>query len=261
MISDYKYISYNHKEYAVFQIKYKETNLPVVMDWNDFKIINKMKKRWRCNNSGFVSSSNNNSNTKKEVFLHELIMNLRNKKNINKSIIHVNRVGLDNRTENLMYDLPNKEINKNGKKKQRTIHLPESGINISKIPTYVWYMKADGTHGERFVVDIGDIKWKTTSSNHVSLKYKLEEAKLFLRHLFRSRSDLYEQYCMNGDYTKEGKELLNTYYDIIHLAGYNHIKRYIPENLTSDLLKPSYSDLDEEERMLLHNQRLQFKKI
>ena len=72
-------------------------------------------------------------------------------------------------------------------------------------------MKPDSSHGERFMVNIGDINWKTTSTNELSLKYKLEEAKMFLRHLLRSRPDLYEEYSMNGDFNKEGIDLLNSY--------------------------------------------------
>ena len=49
-------------------------------------------------------------------------------------------------------------------KKKRTIKLPKSsGITPDDIPTYIWYVKETANHGDRFVVEIGDIKWKTTS--------------------------------------------------------------------------------------------------
>ena len=54
-------------------------------------------------------------------------------------------------------------------------------------------MKPNGSHGDRFMVEIGDVKWKTTSSKKLSLKYKLEEAKLFLRQLKRESPELFEQ--------------------------------------------------------------------
>lgn len=254
----YKKISYEEKDYAVIKLNYKDCLLPVVLDWNDFRYINKLNKKWHCNNNGSVSYTHSSDGANKEIYLHELIMRLKNKKK-NKPIVHINRIGLDNRSDNLMYDEPQKEINKNIKKKRRTVVLPnDSGIDPDEIPTYIWYMKQDASHGERFVVNIGDIMWKTTSSDNVSLRYKLEEAKLYLRHLLRNRNDLLEDYSMNSDFTFDGKDLSHTYYDIIHLAGYKHIQRFVPENKTFELLKGDYSDLNEGEMQLLNVRRDEF---
>lgn len=254
-MDNYKIIKYEGDEYAIFKINYKEYSLPIILDVNDFSVIHKMNKNWRCNANGFVSCSHTINGNTKDVYLHEIVMLLKNKRekhnNFNKSnICHINRVGLDNRSENLMYDNYDKDLNKNSKKKKRTVELPyDSGIEPDNIPTYVWYMKPDSSHGERFAVNIGDVSWKTSSSFDLSLKFKLEEAKLFVRQLLRSRNDLFDEYSMNGDYTKEGKELLHSYYDIIHYAGYNHIQRFIPENNTFDLLKPNYEDLSDDEKI------------
>jgi regulatory protein YycI of two-component signal transduction system YycFG len=52
-----------------------------------------------------------------------------------KPIIHINKLGFDNRYENLMYDETDKDVTKNLRKKKRTVVLPEdSGIDIEKIP-------------------------------------------------------------------------------------------------------------------------------
>jgi len=99
------------------------------------------------------------------------------------------------------------------------------------------------------------MSWKTSSSSDFSLKYKLEEAKLFLREMLNSRPELLEEFSMNGDYTKEGKELLHSYYDIIHMCGYKHIQRFIPENNTFDLLKENYNKLSRSEIMNLEEIR------
>lgn len=252
-MDNYKLINYEGKDYAVFKLTYKDYSLPAILDIEDFRTIQKMNKNWRCNATGFVGCSHTVNGVTKDVYLHELVMLSKNKeegtRNQAKPIVHINRVGLDNRRENLMYDTTQKDTNKNFKKKKRTIELPsDSGIDPDTIPTYIWYMKPDASHGDRFAVNVGDVTWKTTSSYDLSLKYKLEEAKLFVRQLLRSRNDLFDEYSMNGDYTKEGKELLHTYYDIIHTAGYKNVKRFIPENNTLDLLKPDYDSLDDNEK-------------
>ena len=113
----------------------------------------------------------------------------------------------------------------------------ECGIDVNEIPTYIWYMKPNKSHGARFMVCIDNIKWKTTSSKKISLRYKFEEAKLFLRQLKEEKPEIFEDYSMNGDYTKLGKKLLKSYYDIIHLANYDHIRRYNPQNRTVKYLK------------------------
>jgi hypothetical protein len=240
---DYDKIRYKNKYYGVICVKYKNLDLPVIVNWGDLQVINNLNKDWRCNNLGFVSCSHTHNDSTKEVYLHEVIMALKNKsegkRKQDKPIIHIDRIGLDNRRDNILYDTIDKNTNKNFKKKKRTIVLPpNSGIKIDEVPTYVWYMKPDKTHGERFMVQIGDVNWKTTSSRKLSLRYKLEEAKLFLRQLKKSNPSLFEEYSMNGDYTKEGIEMNNSYYAIIKRAGYDHIKKYEPKGLTDQILKP-----------------------
>lgn len=242
MVLEYSKVRYRNKYYAVIRINYKELDLPTVIDFEDLYKIKNLNKNWRCNKLGFISCIHTYNNETKEVFLHDIIMALKqkslNEKPQQKPILHINRIGLDNRKENLIYDTTLKDENKNLKKKKRTIELPiESGIDINEIPTYVWYMKPNGLHGERFMIDIGDVQWKTTSSKKLSLRYKLEEAKMFLRNLKQHRPDLFSNYSMNGDFTSNGKELLDGYYTIVHRAGFKHIKRYIPKDNTDLLLK------------------------
>lgn len=252
------YIEHNGDKYGVMNIKYKDYNLPVLMDYKDYVVINQMKKKWKCNNNGFVFCNHIINDIPKDIFLHEIIMLFRHKENElkkkDKPILHINRIGLDNRRCNLIYDIVNKETNKNIKKKERTIILPDCDIEPNEIPTYIWYMKPDKGHGDRFVVNIGDINWKTTSSKNLSLRYKLEEAKLFLRELLKARPDLYGEYCMNGEYTKEGKQLLINYYDIVQKAGFNNIKRFVPNNKTFEMLKLN-KNLSDDELILLNERK------
>lgn len=241
----YNVVKYKNKKYAIISINYKNIQLPTIIDYNDINIIKRIKKKWNSSKDGFISCSVKRKNKKlnkfvyEKAYLHEIILRLKHGVNIpNKPIIHINNIGLDNRRSNLIYDNVNKNIKKNIKKKKRTIKLPkDSGIDPINIPTYVWYMKPNKSHGERFMVSIGNTKWKTTSSKKLSLSYKLEEAKLFLRQLKKNKPDLFENYSMNGDYTKLGKKLLKSYYDIIHLAGYTNIVKPIFNNKTKTYIK------------------------
>lgn len=240
----FKRISYKNKSYAIMNVKYKGNNLPVIMDWSDFNTVKKLKKSWKSNKYGFISCSHTFEDVTKDVFLHEIILAIKNKENgletSEKPIVHINRIGLDNRQANLIYDTKGKTTNKNLKKKKRTIKLPvESGIKAEEIPTYVWYMKANGSHGERFMVSIGNLKWKTTSRKDVSLQLKLEEAKKYLRDLKKSSPEYFNEFSMNGDYTYEGKRLIDEYYSVIEKAGYDDIQRFIPKNNTKDYLRPA----------------------
>lgn len=247
MSLDYSKVRYKNRDYAVLHIKYKDGMIPSIIDWEDLKWIQNLNKQWKCNKSGIVYCLHTYNGLTKEVYLHEIIMASKeeNKRKQKRPILHINMIGLDNRKLNLVYDTQDKPSNRNFKKKRRTISLPEeSGIKPDEIPTYIWYMKPDDTHGERFMVEIGDINWKTTSSKNFSLKYKLEEAKSFLKELKKERPEIFENYSMNGDYTKDGKILLNSFYSIIHRAGYKHITRYLPTNNTDKLLKIKDKNID-----------------
>lgn len=235
-------IVYNSKSYAVIPVKYDGIKMPLVLNWKDFRAIKKLNKKWKYNENGLVSCHHTSNGVKKEVFIHELVMALNNRdndlQNKRASIIHNNKIGLDNRRSNIMYDVQNKKHNRNSVKKKRTITLPKSsGVKVSEIPTYVWYMKPNGAHGERFMIDVGDVQWKTTSSKKLSLRYKLEEAKHYLRDLQDTRPDLFENYSMNGEFTKQGKKLLKEYYRIVEGAGYDHIDQVTRDGLTDMYLK------------------------
>lgn len=250
-------VRYKNKTYAVIPVKYKSNKWPVVIDYEDFERIRFINKNWKINSEGFVCCTHTLDGVTKEVPLHEIIMTLKmkseGKKKQNRSILHINRIGLDNRRENLIYDTPYKDVNKNLKKKTRTANLPEeSGVSLDEIPTYVWYMKPNGTHGERFMVEIGDVTWKTTASKKLSLRYKLEEAKMFLRQLKEDRPEIFEDFSMNGDYNKEGAELRKTFYSIINRGGHTNLQYTELKSKTDKLLKPNITN--ETEKKLLEEQ-------
>lgn len=252
--------------YAVCSLYYNGEKVPIIIDLNIYKIIVKLDKSWHVNDKGLVVTTykihDNNGDNIKEIYLHDIVMKLNNK-NMNKPILHINKIGVDNRLCNLMYDTCDKDILKNIKKKSRTVNLPkESNINPDEIPSFVWYLKEDDTHGDRFIIELGDIRWKSTASKKVSLRYKLEETKKYLRYLKYDRPDLFEDYSMNGDLNNEGKKILDSFIEISQKAGFNNIKKI--NNNTDKYIAQNLLGLSKEEIVLLNlfdpeNNRINFR--
>lgn len=199
-IIDYKFVSYNNKEYVVGIIQHKGADVKFVVDKEDFEKVE--KRPWHLSAGKYIGSTFYlDGGVKYELYLHNLIMNRNafNGKGARESIDHINRNGLDNRKENLRL-LSQSQQNMNQTKKKRTVNLPENcGIDPNQIPKHIWYVKANGQHGDRFAIEFKSegICWKTTSSKTVSLQMKLEQAKVKL-------SEFYEQYpYLNPEYENQ----------------------------------------------------------
>ena len=152
-------VNYNGTEYCVMTVHFKKHNIPVVIDASIANIVDSIGNKWSCNAYGVISHQYKLHDQIYNIKLHELIMTINNKHlhttatlNLNediikmndKSIIHINKMGLDNRLENLMYDSDNKNITKNTKKKHRIIKLPsDSNVEPDELPSYVWFSKAE----------------------------------------------------------------------------------------------------------------------
>lgn len=255
-LNDYKIYELNNNKYTICSIKYKSTYVPIIIDYKFIRTLINMNKSWRINNKGHVITNHtyvsNGNEINCEIYLHDVILTL-NKTYKSKPVLHINRLGVDNRIENLIYDEYQKDIKKNIKKKSRSIVLPKSShINPDDIPSFVWYLKEDQTHGERFMIELGEIRWKTTSSKGLSLRYKLEEAKKFLRHLKIKRPDLFETYSMNGDLNKEGQKLLESFYKISFNTGFTHLKIVNLFDKTNEFLEEDLNYLSDNEIELLN---------
>lgn len=238
-----EYVTLNGSPYGIMEIKYNSHSLPVVMNAIDYNKIKQLNLKWRYINKGYiVATYKKKDGTLKDITLHDLIIKFSNKltkNDDNKKIYthHINRIGLDNRRDNLSDS--NNLHSRNIRKKKRIIKLPDNcGINPDDIPTYVWYIKEHQSHGDRFMIKIGNYSWKTTSSKQYSTLYKFEQAKAFLRELKKKDPELFTNISMNGDYNKLGESLAKSFYDIIYAAGYNNISRDMFNTNTDLLLKP-----------------------
>ena len=211
-------IQYKNKKYTISILKHNKINVPVLLNYEIFKIIYLLDYDYNINERNHIYTYDSNG----IVYLHELVLKYSGKKKINKSIIHINNIHFDNRIENLQYDISDKTYRKNTKKKTRTIDLSDYGIDSDLLPTYMFYVKSDKTHGDRFQIEIKSEKilWRSSSSKKLSLRYKLEESKKYLRYLRKKKPYLFDNYSMNGDLNKIGQKLLKEYMKIIKTIGY-----------------------------------------
>lgn len=253
-----KVVDINDENYVVIPFKFKGNKYPVILDYMIYKVIKKMDRSWYVNDKGFIYTISKDGETSTDVYLHDVVKQIQSKINKNevedKPIIHVNRITFDNRTENLEYDTHDKINSKNLKKKKRTAKLPKSsGIKSSELPTYLWYIRNSGSHGDRFFISVDDISWKSTSSQRVSLRYKLEESKKYLRNLQLSRPDIFTNYSMNGDFNEAGNTLLREYFIIAKGGGFNDLRMFSMDKNTEKMLEENHKGLTEFEINLLEN--------
>jgi hypothetical protein len=272
-------LEYGDGRYTVVILTHLENEIPILLDRPIYKIIKKLGFHWYINDKNHVYTVRTYSYRGKKhdeyIYIHDLVMRLgragisqKEIKNPNQlieymryalqpdksdyPIIHINRIHFDNRYSNLEYDTPNKsDYVKNTKKKKRTINLKRHNISVQALPTYVWYLKPDKSHGGRFCVEIpNEISWRSTSSKKVSLRYKLEEVKKYLRYLKRRRPDIFDYFCMNGDLSLQGKSLLKEYNKMIIHAGFTIPISEISN--TDKFIHKDVSDLTAEEIYVLY---------
>jgi HNH endonuclease len=222
-IISYIDVSLNNKDYIVGTVKHNNTDINFVFDKEDF---NKVSQRaWHLSAGQYIASTFyytdeiTNIKHKKELYLHNLVMNKLDfpGKGAKESVDHISRNTLDNRKSNLRI-VTQSEQNINQKTRSRIATLPEGcQIDISDIPRHIWYIKANGAHGDRFAIEFvtENICWKTTSSKKVSLRDKLEQAKTKLKELYTTYPYLDPS---NDIRLHESKQLQNEFEEILKLA-------------------------------------------
>lgn len=222
-IITYTNILYNDTEYIVGTIQHNKEDIQFVFDKEDYEKIN--NRAWHLSSGKYIASTfylKDENNNKKELYFHNLIMNRMewSGKGAKESIDHINRIGLDNRKENLRLITQSQQI-LNQTKKERSITLPEGcDINPNDIPRHIWYIKPQGAHGDRFAIEFKSegLCWKTTSSKKVSLKDKLQQAKEKLGELYKDYPHLNP---FQPDKLAKEEYLTKSFHEIIELANFN----------------------------------------
>lgn len=216
---EYIDIEYNGKQYIICKIF--RNNVPVMFLFDKGDEEKVKSKIWHCTSAGYIASRHCNNGKESCILLHRFIMNKIDfpGKGTTESVDHINRNPLDNRKENLRV-ISQTEQNLNQKRKPRNnIQLPEnSGLTADDIPKHVWYIKPNGSHGDRFGIDLKteNITWKSSASKKISLQDKLYETKQKL-------AEFYIQYPYLDPYVNnvaiQSQELCNSFQEIINLAN------------------------------------------
>jgi len=213
---EYRHVIYNEKEYTVGSVMYLDNVVQFVIDKDDFHLVE--DKSWHFISGNYISTGVIHDSKKKELYLHNLIMGRLDHpgKGARESVDHINRNGLDNRKENLRI-LSQSHQNMNQRKKKRNIILPTGcEINPEDIPKHIWYVHANGMHGDRFAIEFKSegIVWKTTSSKAVTLKDKLAQATEKLEGLYKEYPYLDPD---NKEANKEKADLQKSFEEILEL--------------------------------------------
>lgn len=241
--NNYVNTKYNNKNYTIIKIPYKKHIVPVIIDTFIFDKIKNNNNNWNITINGNIYTILNDN----ILYLHEIVYILHNNNKNKYPLVHLNKIGLDNRIDNIIEDKTNKSIRKNLNKKSRIIKL--KNIDVNNIPSFVWYLKKNDTHGERFQVELGNIRWKSCSSDKLSLNYKLEETKKFLRQYKERNNKDFLENSMNSDLNIHGINSKIDFYNILKTV--NMIYEYSIDNNTDELLKEDLSKLNNIEKELL----------
>jgi len=242
--------------YGIIKVKYKGDLYPVLLNSKDFLTIRKYKKKFYVDKFGQVYCIHEDQGIEKKIYIHHIVVALNDPLYLQKinsaantqkkiKLYHNNNIYLDNRFENLSYDKP-KAV-----PKARIITFEDNIVTPSMLPLYVSYMKPNNTHGPRFIVKFDNISWKSSGSNKLSLKYKLEQTKKFLREILKC-PEIYNSYYKTNNVKQENKSL-NTYYTIVKRAGFTHIKRPQQHKSNTQILRYDAKNLTIEEKKLIKN--------
>ena len=213
----YTHVIYHNKEYTIMKILYQDSYIYSIIDKEDFIKIKDIT--WHYISNGYISHTAPDNGKRKELYLHNMVMGRQEfpGKGSKESIDHINRNGLDNRKENLRL-ITQSAQNINQKQKERRVELPEGlGITIDDLPKHVWYIKSNGSHGERFGIDLKteNVKWKSTSAKNVSLQDKLKAAKEQLEKYYQQYPYLNPN---NENKNTDMEDLMKSYEEIIGLV-------------------------------------------
>jgi hypothetical protein len=210
----YKDISLNGKEYIVGCF-YTQNDEKVTFTF-DKEDEDKVKGHSWHKTSNYIAYNVKVDGKQKAMYLHNLIMYRLgfHGKGQTESVDHINRIGFDNRKENLhVVSQTEQNINQNKRGRPRIALPDDSGLTPEEIPKHIWYVKANGKHGDRFAIEFKSegLLWRTTSSKAVSLRDKLESAKQKLQEYYTLYPHLNPSYI-----NTEVKELTDSYHLLVN---------------------------------------------
>lgn len=231
-------VNYKEKNYIVGTTNSKDA---FVVNGEDLSLIS--GNVFYKNSCGYIVRNN--------IYMHDIILPDKG----DKTIDHINRITTDNRRENLRYATQSLQ-NQNKNKTIRKCILPDNcGIDPQEIPTFIYYLKPNVAHGDRFSIEIGRkgeqvfYYFRSSSSKNMSLKLKFEMTKKKLRNIISNNQEYFNNRIFSIKCSDKEKQLTKEYIEILSLANITYEEPFkynnnVQENLTG---------LTEEEIQILHN--------
>ncbi|ARF11209.1 hypothetical protein Klosneuvirus_1_66 [Klosneuvirus KNV1] len=267
-IIDHKIVTYNNKKYFVGKITKTDTDHLFVTNcvFKDNIIYN----QWLLGGTGYICVYVYIDGTRHTLQLHNYVMGKYTFDGQGQPYVydHINRIPTDNRKENLRFYSTTENVS-NLTKRKRSIELPENcGIKPEEIPTGVWFSKErlikGIKHGAHFTVEIKEDSdeiagWRSASTIELSLKFKLEQTKKYLRLLKESKPEIFKKHNIEYELNEEAIKLAKEYNEIIKLSGYNCVKDNLVKINDYNYLKEDLTGLTEQEIELLNKFTLEMK--
>jgi len=258
---DYKSVTYNNTKYLVGKITKTGTDHLFVTNY-EFKD-NIIYNQWLMGSPGYVCVYVYIDSTRYTMQLHNYVMGKYTFDGQGQEYIydHINRIKTDNRKENLRLYSTTENVS-NLTRRKRSIELPENcDIKPEETPTGVWFAKErvinGKKHGAHFTVEIKEngkeiASWRSASTIELSLRFKLEQTKKYLRLLKESKPEIFKSHNIEYEYNEEAIKLAKEYNEIIKLSGYNCVKDNLVKINDYNYLKEDLTGLTEQEIELLN---------
>lgn len=242
-----KHISLKGKSYAIIGLQRlnQDTSTydvyPLIIDEDDFDRV--MKRNWYLTKNNYVASHIGHTGI---IYLHNYIINNVDCEDKKRNTDHLNQIKLDNRKDNLEEKTVGGQNQNKGKITRKKGRIPEeSGITEDEIPTYINYVAPEISKStgkvikpatfciefkERNIMNslfsdksTGKKRAKMPTTNTLSLREKLNIAKLFLQHEINDDPQYFDKVSMNGDVCKNQYDNYCMYFDILDTAGFQGI--------------------------------------
>ena len=220
----YSTVDYNGL-YIIVTIQYKNKDIKFIIDHDNLAKIR--DKSWHLSSGKYIATNIVlEDGSIKELYLHNFLMDKVQPADdaAKEYVIHINNNMMDNRIKNLR--IVDSIVYYHGKsKRKRTVVLPaDCGFKSDDIPKYVSYVKADGSHGDRFVIEIPRLNLfqKLSCSKKITLQSKLDEAIQVLNAIYKEHPEV------NPNADSELKNQLQNEFNAILASKVIHSEESIP---------------------------------